>query len=93
MNPPKKSAGIVVYRCAGPGCGRFKEAANKWWLLWGSRKGNVSVMSVCAWDEEIALNEAVLPVCGEGCAQKLISQFMANVLENQEHEPHVQHAG
>ena len=36
------------------------------------------------WDEELIAKEGALPVCGEGCAQKLQSQFMGNLRENEE---------
>ncbi len=39
------------------------------------------MLSLCAWDEEIAAREASLYVCGENCAQKLQSKFMANILD------------
>ena len=40
------------------------------------------VMHLAPWDEKLAVQEGALPVCGEGCAQKLQSQFMGNVIEN-----------
>ena len=59
----------AFYRCAGPNCGVLKKTSDRWWL--------------CAWDEEIANREGTLHVCGELCAQRLQSQFMGNVRENQ----------
>ena len=41
------------------------------------------VMHLATWDEKLAVQEGALHVCGEGCAQKLQSQFMGNVLESQ----------
>jgi hypothetical protein len=38
---------------------------------------------LCSWDENIASREGTLHVCGELCAQKLQSQFMGNIRENQ----------
>jgi hypothetical protein len=35
------------------------------------------VMHLAPWDEKLAVREGTLHVCGEGCAQKLQSQFMA----------------
>lgn len=77
--PPSEQ---LVFRCAGPNCGQLKGEANHWWLMWPSKEGNVTVLSLCAWDEEIARREAALCVCGEQCAQKLQSMFMANILEH-----------
>ena len=39
--------------------------------------------ALCPWDDEIAQREGTLHVCGELCAQRLQSQFMGNVRENQ----------
>jgi hypothetical protein len=41
------------------------------------------VLYLCPWDDEIAAREGTLHVCGELCAQRLQSQFMGNVRENQ----------
>jgi len=79
----KSSSKQIVFRCAGPNCGQLKGEANHWWLMWPSKEGDVAVLSLCAWDEEIARREAALLVCGEQCAQKLQSMFMANILEHQ----------
>lgn len=78
--PPSEQS---VFRCAGPNCGQLKGEAHHWWLMWPSKEGNVAVLSLCAWDEEMARREAALCVCGEQCAQKLQSMFMANILEHQ----------
>jgi len=43
----------------------------------------VPVMHLAPWDEKLAALEGVLHVCGEGCAGKLQSQFMDNVLASQ----------
>jgi hypothetical protein len=48
--------------------------------MWPAQNHGRTVLSLCAWDEEIARREATLHVCGEGCAQKLQSMFMANIL-------------
>ena len=74
----------VTYRCAGPNCGQLKGGSDRWWLMWTSREGGVSVLSLCEWDAQIAQQEASLHVCGEGCAQKLQSIFMANIREAQD---------
>jgi len=42
----------------------------------------VPVMHLAPWDEKLAVLEGAMHVCGEGCAHKLQSQFMGNVLEN-----------
>ena len=44
---------------------------------------NRPVLYLCPWDDEIAAREGTLHVCGELCAQRLQSQFMGNVRENQ----------
>lgn len=72
------------YRCAGPNCGILKRTSDRWWLMWTSAVNfNQPVLYLCAWDEEIANREGTLHVCGELCAQRLQSQFMGNVRENQ----------
>ena len=72
------------YRCAGPNCGAVKGVTNRWWIMWSSfGDGEIPVMHLAPWDEKLAVHEGALHVCGEGCAQKLQSQFMGNVLENE----------
>jgi hypothetical protein len=72
------------YRCAGPNCGLLKGASDRWWLMWTSFGDYTApVLFLAPWDQELALREGTLHVCGEGCAQKLQSQFMGNVRENQ----------
>lgn len=69
-------------RCAGPNCGVMKGVSDRWWVMWSSLEGGVPVMHLAPWHENLAQTEGALPVCGEGCAQKLQSQFMGNVLED-----------
>jgi hypothetical protein len=74
----------LMYRCAGPNCGTLKGATDHWWLMWTSFiEFNRPVLYLCPWDDEIAQREGTLHVCGELCAQRLQSQFMGNVRENQ----------
>jgi hypothetical protein len=71
------------YRCAGPNCGVLKGASDRWWIMWSSfSDSQIPLMHLAPWDEELAVQEGALHVCGEGCAQKLQSQFMDNVLAN-----------
>jgi hypothetical protein len=73
-----------LYRCAGPNCGVVKGATDRWWLMWTSiEEYKVPVLYLAPWNEELAHAEGTLHVCGERCAQKLQSQFMGNVRENQ----------
>ena len=79
-----------VYRCAGPNCGVVKRSADRWWMMWTSfAEFNRPVLYLCPWDEETAQREGTLHVCGDLCAQKLQSQFMGNVRENQNKRPGV----
>lgn len=73
----------AFYRCAGPNCGVLKGISDRWWIMWtslGDRK--IPQMHLAPWDEKLAVQEGALHVCGEGCAQKLQSQFMGNILAN-----------
>jgi hypothetical protein len=82
-NSPMPVANLL-YRCAGPNCGTLKAATDRWWLMWTSfLEFNRPVLYLCPWDDEIAVREGTLHVCGELCAQRLQSQFMGNVTENQ----------
>lgn len=73
----------MEYRCAGPNCGVLKRHGDRWWLMWTSfGEWGVPVLLMCPWDEKIAAKEGTLYVCGDGCAQKLQSQFMGNVRDN-----------
>jgi hypothetical protein len=75
---------IPFYRCAGPNCGLLKNSADRWWLMWTSSDAHGRpVLSLCRWDEEVALEEGALPVCGEQCAQRLQSQFMGNITQGE----------
>lgn len=72
------------YRCAGPNCGLLKGVSDRWWVMWTSMDElGVPVLHLGPWDEELAVREGALHLCGEGCAQKLQSHFMGNVRENQ----------
>ena len=73
------------HRCAGPNCGLVKGVNNRWWIMWSSFGDyEAPVLHLAPWDEPLIAHEGALPVCGEGCAQKLQSQFMGNVRENEE---------
>jgi hypothetical protein len=51
--------------------------------MWSSFDAyQVPVMHLAPWDEKLAAQEGAMHVCGEGCAQKLQSQFMGNVIES-----------
>ncbi len=64
----------------------LKGASDRWWVMWSSLEGDsVPVMQLAPWDESLAAREGVLFVCGEGCAGKLQSQFMGNVLASEKH--------
>ena len=71
------------YRCAGPNCGVLKGVSDRWWVMWTSLDDRkIPLMHLAPWDEKLAVQEGALPVCGEGCAQKLQSQFMGNIMAN-----------
>ena len=71
------------YRCSGPNCGVMKGGSDRWWVMWSSMDDyGLPVMHLAPWDEQLAVQEGAMHVCGEGCAQKLQSQFMGNVLES-----------
>ncbi|MGA3087077.1 MAG: hypothetical protein ABSD75_00600 [Terriglobales bacterium] len=72
-----------LYRCAGPNCGVMKGVSDRWWVMWSSFGDyQVPVMHLAPFDENLAIQEGAMHVCGEGCAQKLQSQFMGNVIES-----------
>jgi hypothetical protein len=74
----------TFYRCAGPNCGVQKGASDRWWVMWSSISDHEApLMHLAPWDENLAMQEGAMHVCGELCAQKLQSQFMGHVLENQ----------
>ena len=74
----------ALYRCAGPNCGLLRHPGDRWWLMWTSfGEFNRPVLYLCSWDEELAQQEGTLHVCGDLCAQKLQSQFMSNIRDNQ----------
>ena len=71
----------AFYLCAGPNCGVLKGRSDRWWIMWSSFGDyDVPLMHLAPWDEKLAVQEGALHVCGEGCAQKLQSQFMGNLL-------------
>ncbi len=39
-------------------------------------------MHLAPWNEKLVVQEGAVHACGDGCAQKLQSQFMGNVIEN-----------
>jgi hypothetical protein len=81
---PNRPPAVPFYRCAGPNCGTLKGTTDRWWLMWTSFGDfNRPVLYLSPWDEELAHREGSLHVCGELCAQRLQSQFMGNVRDNQ----------
>ncbi len=73
-----------MYRCAGPNCGILKGSSDRWWVMWSSIGArDLPVMNLAPWDDQLALQQDMMPVCGEGCAQRLQSQFMGNILQGQ----------
>jgi hypothetical protein len=83
MVEPLSFTASPFFRCAGPNCGVLKGASDRWWIMWSSfSDSQIPLMHLAPWDEELAVQEGALHVCGEGCAQKLQSQFMDNVLAN-----------
>jgi hypothetical protein len=73
----------ALLRCAGPNCGVQKGSSERWWVMWSSiGKNDVPELHLAPWDERLAVQEGAMHVCGEGCAQKLQSQFLGNVLES-----------
>ena len=72
------------YRCSGPNCGLIKNSSDRWWLMWtSSEEHNRPMLCLCRWDQDVALREGALPVCGEQCAQRLQSHFMGNVTQGE----------
>ena len=74
----------VLYRCAGPGCEETMTSGDGWWLMWASYDGRtVPSLALAPWNSKLASEVGALPVCGEHCAQRLQSQFMGNLQQNQ----------
>jgi hypothetical protein len=85
MTDFERRIGNPFFRCAGPNCGLVKGVNNRWWVMWTSYgERDAPIMHLAPWDETLIVQEGALPVCGEGCAQKLQSQFMGNLRENEE---------
>jgi len=61
-------------------CSRAAATAGVMWSSFGDYE--IPVMHLAPWDEKLAVEQGAMHVCGEGCAQKLQSQFMDNVLAN-----------
>ncbi len=74
----------LIYRCSGPNCGKLRHGGEDgWWLLWTSVENGVPVLSVSPWDDDNSHIPGKLFACGENCAHKLQSVFMANITANQ----------
>lgn len=82
MSPANPYIDLVV-RCAGPGCNKTKGPSNHWYVM-------VPNVSMCPhsrggpllmpWDDDIVRSTpVVLPLCGESCASKMISQWMSDI--------------
>jgi hypothetical protein len=78
-----------IHRCAGPNCGLLKNPHDRWWLMWTSITDGHPMLTLGRWDDEIALREGALPVCGESCAQKLQSVFMGNITQGESPKPQI----
>jgi hypothetical protein len=79
MSAAKVIPSNPYYRCSGPNCGVLKGASDRWWIMWASIDASLPILHVAPWNEDLAIREGALHVCGESCAQKLQSQFMENV--------------
>ena len=81
----KEAGTYFLHRCAGPNCGALKGSSNHWSMMWTAHPAAAApVLSLAPWDEEIAVRESAIPVCGEQCAHKLQSQFMDNLLSTRQ---------
>lgn len=69
-----------VVTCAGPNCGAVRGDVNRWWAVWRESSGlkDGPIIWMCS-PFEFPLDDEVLPVCGEACAHKLLSQYMSEV--------------
>ena len=62
--------------CDGPGCGKQKQEANRWWLI--GQHGAVMIV-VAAGSEDFDARYIVFDFCGRECALKFISEQMGKV--------------
>jgi hypothetical protein len=63
--------------CAGPNCGHTKLSTNNWYTVRIFPESGELILD--AWDEAIAAQDNSLPLCGEACAIRMVSRFMADV--------------
>lgn len=60
--------------CAGPNCDAVRKEANHWFVIDAGRE-----FECWLYDPEVGLDDDVLPVCGQQCAQKLFEQWLTKV--------------
>ena len=73
----------AFYRCAGPNCGLLSDRPPLVADVDIFRRIQSAAALSMPVGREIAAREGTLHVCGELCAQKLQSQYMGNVRENE----------
>lgn len=72
----------VTARCSVQACGKTKGQNNHWFVLLPGRYTHLEgivkrpIVALFAWDEMLLQQESAMPVCGEECASKKISEFM-----------------
>ena len=68
-------------RCSEPTCKRVKQTTNNWFIarIFPESGERASELILDAWDETIAGQDNSLPLCGEGCATRMVSKFMSDV--------------
>lgn len=70
----------TVVLCAGPQCSHQRGAVNHWFVVLMDTHGAIPTFELTPWDQKMIDNSGdALPVCGEACAQKLLSEFMGKV--------------
>ncbi len=66
-----------IYRCEV--CKKQRGETNHWFLIefQGESGGHKGSIRIFAWDDRSAAEDDVFHLCGEGCVQRKVSEFVA----------------
>jgi len=77
LSPSPSPGRFDTVRCTAHPCGHIKGCANHWFICWSDDPAGM--FHCVGYDHRLfeLIGEAARPVCGSGCAQKLLERFLS----------------
>jgi hypothetical protein len=73
---------VKTVRCLAPGCDKQKGTVNHWYVVWMSMSHQhekmVQIFCCQQFDPLTPLHTGQFPVCGQECAAKMFSKYLAS---------------